>query len=1420
MDQDTRNALQRATQKIRQILEDEFAEQLEGIFDIHSDGTILPEPGKHLDASGRLTRQKLVDAIEHIRANGKNADEAVDEYRREAAFTFLNRFVALQMLESRDLLQECVSKGDQSGGFREFCGLAPGLSGVPDAGYRLYLECLCDELSVEVKVLFDRRDSASLLWPRRGALTEVIGALGQSNLKWVWGEDEVIGWVYQYFNSGDERKRMRELSQAPRNSHELAVRNQFFTPRYVVKFLTDNTLGRLWYEMRKGKTKLIDACQYLVRRQSEVFLCEGHCTTEQEYTGDGKLTDQHELLRKPVHIPHRQKKDPRDIRILDPACGSGHFLLYAFDLLVTIYQEAWSDESGAKSEATGKSLQEDYGNEDDLLRAIPGLIVQRNLYGIDIDRRATQIASLALWTRSQRAFNDFAIARNNRPSVTKSNLVCAEAMPGDAVLLDDFVQSCLSTTPEDRLLGQLLRAIFQEMQTAGIAGTLLRIDERIAAYVSDARNKWAQEPEQIQKSLFDIADVSEGQLNLDFDVSEITDESFWEVAEHRIYRALLAYADAAGQTQFSQRLFADDAALGFAFIDVCRERYDVVLMNPPFGDSVISNRDYMRSTFPLSWKDLFHAFVEIASTLIVPGGLIGALGPRTGLFLVNSKDWRREYLLGTTHLSCLADLGIGVLDEAKVEAAAMVLCNQQAEMPSIFFRGIKTFDKERSLLAMVKQGPSQIDQHLVFVQNHVRFRALPASAIAYWVSPAVQTLYETRPQTEGVLGNARVGLQTSDDFRFIRARWEVPFDSMHERWFPLAKGGEYSPFYADIHLVTSWKDNGKEVREFNRMHYGSDTKNVRSSDRYGEPGVTWSPRTTTEFAPRVLPAGCIFGQKGPTLLVDSPRTGAKALAVLNNRLYQYMLSIGAGAAEIDPASISKSYGVGLIQSTPVPVNVDGSSTAILECFTTRRLDDAISNVTSTNFVGITHRENLSNVTEWLHTSIEQTLAREASVLKCWSYVDSGITDDYGVDSNVIDEVGYEVGGVLSQSQLKENEAKDTDLFKRPIEFGLVRQLALKNSISPEQAVERLMSHDGFTLAAKEVFASEAMDYYVGCAFGLWNHDFAKHRDPSSLLNSAFEDEPSTPPGLHDCLRGDPSQLCDRNLLVDDPGLDCDIARAIGPTLSRLWSRDATSVSDEFGEVFGRPLREWVRKEFFENHIKRYSKSRRRAPVYWQLATHTASYAVWLCYHYLSKDTFFKVLNEYVKPKLDHERQKLDRLLGEAGAEPTRSERKEIEVKEKFVAELASMVEEVERIAPLWNPNLNDGVIINFAPLWRLVPQNKSWQKECKKVWDKLVAGDYDWAHLAMHLWPERVVPKCVTDASLAIAHGLEGTFWTQDDRDRFQPLEEPGDGWQPIIDTLVAERTSPAVKAALQSLRDAPAPAAKKTSRRKAKSRD
>src|SRR6202521_3982759 len=228
MDKATRNAIERATQQARKLLDEDFSSQLEGTFDVLRSGVIASNGGAHLSAPQRSQRDKIVAAIEHKRAAGMPAVEAVTDYVRDAAFTTLNRFVALKMLQARELVQECITKGEQSAGYREFCGMAPGLALLPDAaGYRIYVASLFDELSTEMKVLFDRRDAASVLWPRRQTFDALLAILNAQDLSEIWGEDETIGWVYQFFNSGDERKKMREESHAPRNSRELAVRNQF-----------------------------------------------------------------------------------------------------------------------------------------------------------------------------------------------------------------------------------------------------------------------------------------------------------------------------------------------------------------------------------------------------------------------------------------------------------------------------------------------------------------------------------------------------------------------------------------------------------------------------------------------------------------------------------------------------------------------------------------------------------------------------------------------------------------------------------------------------------------------------------------------------------------------------------------------------------------------------------------------------------------------------------------------------------------------------------------------------------------------------------------------------------------------------------------------------------------------------------------
>lgn len=604
MDKETRNAIESATQRARKLLEEDFALQLEGDFDVHRDGKVAAKAGGHLSARKIFQRERIVAAIEHKLGAGMNAAESVADYLRDAAFTTLNRFVALKMLEARDLVQECITKGEQSAGYREFCGMAPALPLLPDsAGYRLYIETLFDELSTEVKVLFDRRDPSSVLWPKRPTFGQLLDILNVTELSQVWGEDETIGWVYQYFNGQDERRKMREESQAPRNSRELAVRNQFFTPRYVVQFLTDNTLGRIWYEMRLTKTVLTEKCEYMVHKPGEEFAA-------------------------------RAKKDPRDLRLLDPACGSGHFLLYAFDLLLAIYEEAYADPQSPKSEATGKTLAEDFPNIDTLRQAVPGLVLAHNLYGVDIDPRCAQIAQLALWLRAQKAYRDSDISRAERSQIRRLNIVVAEPLIADEQIAQDF-----SARLGDAALAKMFEALVDSLNLAGDLGILLRVEHLVARELR--RGKTAD---------------------------------LFAPPEERIRSALARFVnEEGGRTSTRRRLFAEDVSQGVGLLNVAETKFDAVLMNPPFGAGCARAKRIFDKTYPRTKNDIYTAFVERGIELLSPRGRLGAITSRTGFFLSSFQKWREEILLCGAPPVVFADLGAGVLDSAMVETAAYCL---------------------------------------------------------------------------------------------------------------------------------------------------------------------------------------------------------------------------------------------------------------------------------------------------------------------------------------------------------------------------------------------------------------------------------------------------------------------------------------------------------------------------------------------------------------------------------------------------------------------------------------------------------------------------------------------------------------------------------------------------------------------------
>lgn len=1380
MDKETRNLIFNTTQAIRRLLEEEFSLQLEGTFDVHPDGRIAEKPGPQLTPAERLVRQRIVESIQHRRAGGEAAVESVRGFQAEAVFTFLNRLAALKMMEARGLVLPCVSQGDQSQGFKEFSGLAPGLIELPDKGYRLYLECLFDEIGREVGVLFDRTDAASQLWPRRKALEAALEKFNNPELASVWVEDETIGWIYQYYNDPEERKQMREDSSAPRNSRELAVRNQFFTPRYVVEFLTDNTLGRIWYEMTRGETKLKEQCRYLVRRLNEIFLKPGETAPEQAKQ-DNLL--QEGLLRQAVHIAHRPLKDPRTILMLDPACGSMHFGLYGFELFEVIYREAWDIEeklgTGALARSEGdEALHETYTSKDAFLRDVPRLIIEHNIHGIDIDPRAAQIAGLALWLRAQKAWQHLRIKPVERPAIRRSNIVCAEPMPGEKDLLREFVEKHFS--PAERPLFQrLLESVWEKMQLAGEAGSLLKIEEEIRTLVANAKLVWKEGPKFEQATFFPEAEVLPRQKEMRLDLSGITDEQFFDRFEDRIYTALRDYAEQADNGGgFQRRLFAEDAARGFAFIDVCRKRYDVALMNPPFGESASAAKDYIEERYPKSSADLFAAFVDRAVTESVANGFVGVISTEAGFFRRTLESWRKGVLLELSTMSVMAHFGGHVLDGATVRTASYVLGTPRTDHPSLFLRLLGQEGREARLLESIRDIRSgAAGSGIIYQTEQSEFEKLPYAVFGYWCSSQLRNAFVELPKI-GEKSHVRQGLASGDDFRFLRLRWEIQPDKLGvgKRWVLFAKGGEYSPYHDDVHLLVLWDAQGAEIKSAICQRYpyleGQWQWVVKNSDYYFRPGITYPRRTNKRFAPRIMPSGCAFGDKGPAI-VDVEGSPWALVALLNSRPLSYLVGLALGASEAEGGAGANSYEVGLVQRLPLPSNaladtvLQSNGKRAWTCRASGDLRDEVSGVFSSPFALLPPIQSLRGAAKAISEK-ERRLAEEYA--QCLRVVDDRVCELFK----------------FSNADCADIEQQAGDLHIPLIPSG-------------DDA-----SFCGFV-------ACDSIHHAIGSVFGRWDIRYATGEKISQELPDPFAALPVCPPGQLQNSQGFPARSEDLpatypvsipwdGILIDDENHPLDVIERVRQVLRVIWGGRSEAIEHEAIEILGvKSLRDYFRKPtaFFADHLKRYSKSRRQAPIYWPLSSPNGLYTVWLYYNRLTPDTLFTVLRDHLHPKLEYEERRAFQLRQEAGVNPSPSQRRDMAEVDELVEDLRAFKAELERVTTLFRPNLDDGVIINYAPLWRLITLPK-WRKDCQTTWNELSKGDYDWAHLAIRLWPERVIPKCATDHSLAIAHGLDETFWQEDPA-------KPGK-WivkkvpEAEIQQLIASRTSPAVKAALESL--------------------
>jgi hypothetical protein len=725
-------------------------------------------------------------------------------------------------------------------------------------------------------------------------------------------------------------------------------------------------------------------------------------------------------------------------------------------------------------------------------------------------------------------------------------------------------------------------------------------------------------------------------------------------------------------------------------------------------------------------------------------------------------------------------------------------------MKTIFVRALESQDKAASLRTAITD-PVEALGSIRFDVDTESFALVPGAPFSYWVSEKIRRLFVDLPPLESSGTVARRTNGTTDDSRWIRAAWEVPFRSARDdwRWVPHVKGGSFSTYYSDAHLTIHWDRLRLTYPGYLGTVHRPDVRPA-SLQYFFRPGLTW-PRRTNGLSFRVMPSGCIFGDKGPAIFSsnDAPETLLAICAVVNSAAYYSLVALQLARTEL-----AQSFEAGLIQQTPVPALL-GEELSYLARLARqawslkRRLDSGTENshaFTLPPLLQAVGETVAARTTNW----VESVRGIEAEVAAIQALIDARCFDLYGIHEEDRHTITQGFGA-------------------HPAEVG---EAETGDDSNAETATELGENDDGGGNADAMSLAAGLVSWAVGVAFGRFDIRLAIGARVQVQEPDPFEPLPVCSPGM---LSGDDGQpvagqpagypiaFPGSGILVDDRGHAHDLATAVRSVFDEVFKPNADMWWNQVAALLDPKdydLRQWLASSFFEYHLKRYSKSRRKAPIFWQFAVPSGQYSVWLYAHRLTRDSLFQVQNDVVIPKLAHEERQLISLVQAAGSNPSAKERTEIARQEAFVVELRTFVEEVKRVAPLWLPALDDGAVLTMAPLWRLVPQHRSWQTELKSKWDELASGKCCWSHVAMHLWPERVIGKCVTDRSLAIAHGLEDVFWTEADEGRWKARPVP----KRSLGELVNERTSGAVKAALEGLTKASAPSRAKAKTRKSSS--
>lgn len=764
-------------------------------------------------------RSRLQDILDnHINETG-SYEKAREKILDELTFTLFNRIAAIKVMEASNLFPPIITKQTEHGG-RSF-GHKAWLEERPDMrkedleGIREYIKHAFNELGKTIS-LYSKEYPYALL-PDTISLNEIIDTFNEiekdSQLEdKIWQSDDILGWLYESYNNTKKQEFKDSGDKVEYN--KVSIQSQVYTPRWVVEFLVNNSLGKLYLEMYP----------------------------------DSNIKNRYKIANAPTSRV-RESKPLKEVKLIDPASGSGNFLLYAFDLFYELYKDQ-IENYGA-----------DYEEKD-----IPKLIIENNIYGIDLDDRATQLAQLGLYIKARKK-------KYNNGSLN-FNVVSSDFFLPDYEVVSHIFEANASL---DAMQKKLIQNIWGDLKYAYKFGSLIQISEKLKLELQSIQDN----SNAAQANLFTAQAVSQYKK---------FEETFFE----KLTTAVEQYAEQQGNT-----FLCDKTRDAIIYLKILTNQFDIATANPPYTYSSDFGEElkiFIENNYKKPFRfdtNLYAVFIKRCFELTNKAGKIALIHPRTFMFIKTFEDVR-QFILDNTHINVFADYSLSNLfGTVMVDPAFYVLEKEVSKDKNAWFISLdqytrtpnEKFKKDFCLRALDNYINGVNDQHNYSIPQNT-LKVIKSYPFIYWISDEFRSKFKSKSIDEVL--KVRQGIATGDNNRCLRFWWEVDKNTIlkqlrdGKKWVVYSKGGPYQKWYGNLWLVINFDKEGYNYLLNNGNH-------LPSKDYYFLEGITYSASGSKGASFRYLPENKVFDVGGSCVFPFEFKDNYYSIAFMNSKLCFYIV---------------------------------------------------------------------------------------------------------------------------------------------------------------------------------------------------------------------------------------------------------------------------------------------------------------------------------------------------------------------------------------------------------------------------------------------------------------------------------------------------------------------------------------------------